>query len=250
VAFTASSEDFKEVLHTATTAVEAALRVGHRRASMIARAQVGYVLIEMLEFDEARRHLDALIADARALGARRFEGQGLATLAELLLAEGNRPAARDLLLRALILSREIGFAFAAAYIFGGLSRAAADDAERRRYLAEGEESLSAGALSFNFFYFYRSAIEASLDGGDFDAVDRYADAFDRSGQSEPLPWARFFARRGRALAEHGRGRRDGALHGELLRLRDEAAGIHASFALRRIEAALADFAASAKPLSA
>ena len=53
-----------------------------------------------------------------------------------------------------------------------------------------------------------------------------------------MPWSNFFIARGRALAAHGRGRRDEALTAELQRLRDEAAQIGFKMALTALEKAL------------
>src|SRR5262249_36485128 len=152
-----------------------------------------------------RLHYGPVVDEARALGARRFETQGLATQAELHLAEGDLATARDLLLKALAISREIGPTFAGPLVLGNLARATADPAEGRGSLAEGEAVLNAGALSHNYFYFYRAAIEASLAAGDFAAADRYADAFAAVDRTTPIPRAKVLAARGQALAAFGRG---------------------------------------------
>jgi hypothetical protein len=77
-------------------------------------------------------------------------------------------------------------------------------------------------VGHNHFYFYVDAIDVSLELGDWDAAEGYATALEEFAESEPLPWSSYFAARGRALAAHGRGRRDPEILAELRRLQDEA----------------------------
>jgi hypothetical protein len=117
-----------------------------------------------------------------------------------------------------------------------------DDAEERQAaLAEGEALLNAGGLvSHNYLLFYRAAIEAALDTGDWDAAERYAAAAEDYTRSEPLPWIDFIIARGHALAAWGRGQRDSATSAALGRLLDEARRIGWAAVLPALEAALAD----------
>jgi hypothetical protein len=68
----------------------------------------------------------------------------------------------------------------------------------------------------------------TLELGDLDEVERYAEALEDFTKSEPLLWADFFIARGRALAARARGQADPALVCELQRLRDE--GLHSGAA--------------------
>ena len=60
--------------------------------------------------------------------------------------------------------------------------------------------------------------------------------------AEPLPWRRFVVARGRALATHGRGKRDAATLAEIAELRGEAMRVGLRIALPALEAALAESA--------
>ena len=75
-----------------------------------------------------------------------------------------------------------------------------DEDERRKALAEGEKLLSEGSVGHNQLMFYRDAIDAKLDDGDWDAVERYAGLLEDFTRDEPYLWSTFFAARGRALA--------------------------------------------------
>ena len=110
---------------------------------------------------------------------------------------------------------------------------------REGFLEEGEAILRSAAISHNQFWFYRDAIEVSLDIGDWLEVERYAVALEDYTRPEPLPWCDLFIARGRALVAHGRDGRDDATMQELKRLRDEAARIGLKTALPALDAALA-----------
>ena len=93
------------------------------------------------------------------------------------------------------------------WILGDLAAMTEDPIERRAALAEGEEILRKGAVGHNHFWFFRYAIDASLSSRDWDGAERYSTALEDYTRPEPLPWADFFVRYGRALAAHGRGSR-------------------------------------------
>ena len=112
-----------------------------------------------------------------------------------------------LLHRALAICRETGLSFMGPWILGDLAAMTEDPIERRAALAEGEEILRKGAVGHNHFWFFRYAIDASLSSRDWDGAERYSAALEDYTRPEPLPWADFFVRYGRALAAHGRGSR-------------------------------------------
>ena len=79
-------------------------------------------------------------------------------------------------------------------------------------------------------------MEACLETGDWDEVERYAQAFADSTSTEPVPWSDFLIARGRVLAAFGQGRRDAKTQQELQLLLDEAnrIGFHSAIpALKR-----------------
>ena len=73
----------------------------------------------------------------------------------------------------------------------------------------------------NYFWFYRDAIEVSLETEDWSGVERYASALEQFTDAEPVPWTSFFVA---AAAPYGRGARDRATLQELRHLRDLAEG--------------------------
>ena len=82
-------------------------------------------------------------------------------------------------------------------------------------------------------------IAVGLHAGQWDEARRYADALTAWVGNENLPWAKFFAARGRALAAHGRGERDSETLATLARLKAEAEAAGLLAALPAIDRALA-----------
>ena len=230
--------DLQGALATSRTAIELAARVGHHRAEMLAHHAACRALCAMGEFGQAEPHAERALALIRRLGAKRFEATNLNERAVILRGEGRRVEALDLLRRALAISRETGISFAGPWILGHLAVTTDAPAERRAALAEGEEILAKGSVGHNHLWFYRYAMEASLDAGAWAEAERYAASLEDYTRSEPLPWADFLVAYGRALVAHGRGRRDDWTLGELRRLRDEAGSVAFVTTLPAIEQAL------------
>jgi tetratricopeptide (TPR) repeat protein len=196
--------EFSAALATTEMAVELAARVGHHRAEIIAHNAACNVFRTTGEFGRAKMHAERALFLARLLGARRFEAVSLHDLAMVARAEAGHAEAMDFLYRALAISRESGPSFVGPWILGDLAAMTEDPVERQAALTEGEEILRKGAVSHNHLWFFRYAIDAALDSQDWDGAERYSAALEDYTRSEPLPWADFFVRYGRAVAVHGR----------------------------------------------
>ena len=225
-------------LEDGLAAVEAARKVGHQRAEMLGQVLCVHALAELGELDRAKAHSKEAQALARRLGAMRFEAQNLAWLARIATAEGRRAEAVELLEQALKLGRDSGMAFTGPRTLSGMALVTEDPERRRSVLSEGEAILRSGSVSHNHFWFYRDAIEVSLNIGDWEGVERYAVALEDYTRPEPLPWCDFFIARGRALAAFGGGRRDGEILAELERLRGQAERAGIRTAIPGLDAAL------------
>ncbi|MCZ6575191.1 MAG: tetratricopeptide repeat protein [Gammaproteobacteria bacterium] len=230
--------DLTTALDDCRTAAEAAAKVGRQRAEMVARTSIGNVLLEMADLAGAKEQSELALALARRLGARRFEATALHKLSLILAAEGSRSEATKLLQKALSISRETGNTFIGPVILGALAVVTGDPAVRRQALDEGVDILRKGCVSHNYLLFYRYAMEAALDSGDWDGVERYAAALEDYTRPEPLPWSNFLIARGRALAAYGRGVRDEVTMQELQCLRDEAERVGLKAALPPLEKVL------------
>ena len=221
-------------------AAAAAVRIGDQRAEMVARGGAAYILWDRGELADARRQTERSLALARSLGARRFEALQFGCLARVAATEGRRAEAVTLAREAVAVSRATGVRFLGPWCLGGLASVAEDPAERRRALVEGEEILRSGCVSHNYLCFYRDAMEVTLELGEWGEAERYALALEDYTRPEPLPWSDFFIARARALAAHGRGRRDREPFEALERLRCEAERVGLRVALPAIARALAE----------
>ena len=231
--------EYERALDEGTAAIEAARRVGHRRAEMIASHNVFQCHAERADWVAARAHAERATALARQLRARRFEAEGLLFLAAVEGACGQRTVAASLMREALAIGRETGMAFLGPALLAWLALFTDDDAERRAAVAEGEALLAAGSVSHNYFFFYRAAIEIALASEDWCAAERYAAALEDYTRAEPLAWSDFVIARGRALAAWGRGERDATTIERLRGLRAHAERAGLRNALAALEAALA-----------
>jgi tetratricopeptide (TPR) repeat protein len=212
-----------QALATAQAAADTARKGSHYRAESQTRGLVGFIKMEMGEFAAAREQMNLALALSRKLKARRFEAHFLCDLGKLSEAEGDRSGASELVEQALNICRDTGMSYIGPAVLGCHARLSDDPQARQRALSEAEGILRKGCVSHNYFWFYRDAMEVSLDACDWDSVERYAVALEDYTRAEPLPWSDFFIARARALATYGKGWRDDAL---LVKLRDLSAEAH------------------------
>ena len=104
---------------------------------------------------------------------------------------------------------------------------------------EGERVLALGAVSHNHLQLREVAIDALLEIGDWDGVDRNCERIRSYTAAEPLALSQFLIARGLALARFGRGERGADLQAALAELQRVATGAELNAALPAIESALA-----------
>jgi class 3 adenylate cyclase/tetratricopeptide (TPR) repeat protein len=220
-------------------ACDAANKIGLVHSEILAQVSLGFFLGMAGRNDEAERAGVRCLSLARAANARRYESEALYILATLRIAQGKSDVAREQLAESLELARGTGIGFLGGAILGAIAYAAADPAERRRALEQGEALLCQPCVSHCHLWFYWHAIEATLEAGEWGAAARYADALEDYVRGEPLPWARLLAARGRALAAAGGCGPSGQVLSELSRLREQASLARLGWALPAIDAAIA-----------
>jgi hypothetical protein len=226
----------------ALESIDAARRVGSRRAEMIATDAAFLCYKTRGDVGRARENAEQTLALARHLGARRFEAEALCGLAEIEILEGRHSEAQKTIRMSLEIIRETGVAFMGPAIMGVLMLVTDDEPERQAISAEAEELLSAGSLSHNHIAFRSNAIEACLRSGAYDEAERHACALADYCPEEPSPHARFVAGRGMVLARLGRGEMSGELAAEIDRLIAEGERMQHNLALadlRRAKDAMA-----------
>jgi class 3 adenylate cyclase/tetratricopeptide (TPR) repeat protein len=233
--------DLETALNEYNEAQNWAVRTQNLRAEMINQVAGSYYWTNVGELDKAEQCLLRSDQLARRLGSRLLEGVGLQYLSRVKFIKGENSAANDLAMEAVGVLRESesGLTFRGPAALGVLALVTDDPDLRKASMAEAEKLLAAGSISHNYFNFYEDGMEASLRKGEWDLVGRYARALEDYTRDEPLPRCDFFIARGRALAAHGRGKRDEATMTELKRLYDEATRVGLKLVLPSLEAALA-----------
>ncbi|HEY2113130.1 MAG TPA: hypothetical protein VGH25_15555, partial [Dongiaceae bacterium] len=217
----------------ARRASKLAEQIGHRRAAMVAYHVLASLNYEMGQPAPALEASLAGLAIARALGARHFVAEGLILQAQSESVAGDPQASRTIR-EANEIARETP-TYVLPWGLGFAAMIARNAEERAASLAEGEAVLAAGAVSHNFIFFNRYAVEACLAAKDWMGIERYAAALERSMAEEPVPMADFLVARARVVAAAGRGQRD---ERELRRLIEEARGVGWRAVLPALEAAL------------
>lgn len=220
-------------------AAELAGRIGNARALMLASDVACVIHLYLGEAAEAERQARSALEISRRLGMRRFEAEQLTGQGEALHLLGRQADAVALLEAAYRLAAETGLSYIGPWILGVLAKVTASPERRRAALAEGERLLAAGCVSHCYLHFYQLAIDVALKERRWDEAERYSGALEEYFRREPVPWSRYFAARGRALAAFGRGARDAGTLAALRKLAAEARQRELAPALAPIEAALA-----------
>lgn len=232
--------EFQATLDYYREAFELADKLGDPRAKMGPMLGLACRMADTLwanNLAKAKNTVNEANDIARSVGTQLVEGWGQMCLARIAIQEGQRDEARSLALETLDLFRETGMRTWEPMVLGILAEATDDPNQHRSALAEGE-NIIATSTGEACLYFYRDAMGACLQKGEWGEVDRYAQALGDYTCSEPLPLANFFIARGRALANFGRGECGDATMQELKRLRDEAERVGLKVAIPALDEAL------------
>ncbi|WP_428262618.1 serine/threonine-protein kinase PknK [Haliangium sp.] len=195
--------DLGAALRNGKEALAMAVHSGHRLAEVTVLCHLtGVVWTELAQWERAHHDLVRARALAEEGGMRRHEAAACVYLARLLLLQGRRHEARPLVEYGLSVSKAIGHAYIGATGMGVLARILDDPNACARVLADGENQLRAGAPGHNHLYFYRDAMELSLQRGDHAGVARYSGELLAYTSAQPLPWSHFFVERAQALSAH------------------------------------------------
>jgi class 3 adenylate cyclase/tetratricopeptide (TPR) repeat protein len=220
-------------------AAELSDRIHDVRGAMMARNIQGEILMDTANFEAADTPLQEALAIARSLGNRRMELYELYQLTRNAHAQEQPALAQDRMDQAMANGRETGIHFHGPRLFALQALIAPDAAACREALAQGEALVREGANAHNVLWFHRDAIDACLGIGDYDQARTHADALEAFTIEEPLPWATFFAVRGRALADCAEGLGNA---GSLAQAHEQGRELGLAIALPAIAAAQAQMA--------
>ena len=215
-------------------AARLAEQISDSRAQMMALMIGGSFWALVGDIEEGENWLNSSKDIIRRVGAGLFEGVCDYLLGRFALLRGDSAEARRLVERGVSTLRESesGMTFGGPIALGILALAANSETQCHAALTEAEAMLAAGSVGHNYLNFYEDAMEACLQIGAWDEVDRYARALEEYTRPEPLPRSDYFIARGRGLAAFGRGERGDALLQHLQEL-DAAAEINGFHLSRR-----------------
>jgi tetratricopeptide (TPR) repeat protein len=221
--------------------VEAAAGIHHLRAKLIGHKLVGCVSMDFAKWELCEKHVADAVELAQRLGTRAFEGSTMSDQARALCLKGRRREAFIMSEQAVAITRRSEMAFHGPYVLGVLAMATEDESVRQKTFQEAETILRNGCVSHNYFWFYRDAMDASLEAGNWADADRLAQALEDYTAAAPLPWSSFYIARGRALAATGRGERSNSLMETTDRLCREARRVGLKSAMPALEKTLRIF---------
>jgi tetratricopeptide (TPR) repeat protein len=228
----------EEGLAISLEALKLAMKVGQRRAQVIALQGCAWAWIEMADPVRARPYADEAVELAQTIGAKRFVPEGMLFVAMCLAHEGKTDEAARLLREAWNLNQDM-VTFFGPPILGFLAQYTSDAEERRRCIDEAMRILDLGCAGHNHFFFYRPAIDLSLRLHDWECAEHYADMLESKFSEEAVPLVAFTVERARTLAAAGRGTREPGLLARLENIAQQARDAHAFFAVPELERAAA-----------
>ena len=200
----------------------------------------GLFWVEMGDFEKGQDWLDRGFAIVRKLGSKLFEAEYRFFFAKTALLQGRTDQARKHAQDSVSILREAesGMSYRGPTALGIYALTIDDPDLRHKILQEAEELLAGDCLDHNYLDFYEDAMQVCLQSGEWDEVDRYAQAFEDYTAAEPIARCKLFIDRGRALAAFGRGNCSQDVIQELHRVHEETSRVKLKFALPELEAAL------------
>ena len=182
----------------------------------------GLLLAFGARYSEAEPVLREALAQAKSLGARRYQVILLTVLAETLFSTGCAAEAHERNEEGFVLAHETDMRFGGPFIYALKARMQDDPGERERARAEAEAFLAEGAVGHSPIGYHRIGIDDTLARGEWERMRAHAAALDAYTRDEPLPYTDFLTARGRVLATLGENPGDVAAQAELARLKAEA----------------------------
>jgi class 3 adenylate cyclase/tetratricopeptide (TPR) repeat protein len=230
---------FGQALDDCSSVMQLVSGAGAARGAILSRNISSWTRLERHELAQAEEDAHSGLELVNKLGALRFAPLFNDIFARILLLHGDRAGALKLLEESWAISRKTGVNFIGPFVLGAMALATSDPDARRDALREGQEILEHGCVSHSYFWFYRDAIDVSLDQSDWAAAESYALAIDTYFGAASPPWPAFVAARGHALADFGlRGPRDSVVE-RIRSLRDQAMRLGMKPKLPALDAALA-----------
>ena len=215
-------------------------RIGLRQIEVMTLESMGFVLVLQGNYVEGEPWVEQATAIAREASARRYLATNHMLMARCRHAQGRLAESRTLVEEAREVAQEASAGFLGPAIYAALAGSSRDPAERKRYLAQGQEMMSDYCMAPSRLLFYQDAIEVSLEDGEWDAALLYADSLEESVEAEPIGFAELVVARGRALVAFNRSGPRPEIVAELTSVRARLVRASLDGFAHAIDAALAD----------
>ena len=177
-------------------------RVGHQRAQIVSRLTAGWIYLLQAQPRKAGEQATLGLQVARELGAPRFQAFLLESVARIRFACGDCAGAMQAIDEAWTLAQSANvLRFIGPWICGTRALLSQDAGTAQAWLAQGQQLIDAGCVGHNYFWFYKHAMQTSLDFRWPDAALGYAQLLEDHTRSQPAPWASVFIERCRLIAE-------------------------------------------------
>ncbi|MBT5897331.1 MAG: hypothetical protein HOH61_15630, partial [Rhodospirillaceae bacterium] len=213
-------------------------RVGHFRAEAIVRLNYSSLLCEFGLPEAALEQAEISGDIVKRIGAKVWEPLVWSNMALCRFHQGDRAGSIAAARKGATMAVETSRALLGAWALGILGLIAEDAKESGAALEQGEAILAERVVGHCHLWFYRYAMEASLNAGHFDAAEYHANRLEEFTKAEPLRWSDILIARCRLLSAHARKTNDGQIRAELLALKTVIEQADLGTALPAIEQAL------------
>lgn len=178
-------------------------KLGLWRSVVVASEYLARTYLEFGDLDEARKSAKASCDLAAELGQHARRCLALIHLSSVAAAAG-RTDALPLAEQAVEAARGVTAGYVLPWALAAQARATDSIPERLRLLDAAETLLrTTNCSSHNHFHVRTIEIEDALQRRDWNGILVAVERLERFTEAEPLPWADFHIRRGRALAAWG-----------------------------------------------
>jgi tetratricopeptide (TPR) repeat protein len=186
-------------LCVANDAIALAIKVGHSRAEINARAAATKALFALARHQECLDEIARLEHNIERLGAQRFRQIAFMLRGRALDALGRKEEAIHAFEEGIELGRATGFAFHGPAIASGFATTVSDPARKLELMTEAENGIAEGCVGHNQFRVYADGIDVAYALADPERLHRYVELLDAYPEGETVAWSTFHALRGRAL---------------------------------------------------
>lgn len=214
--------DLSQVQSMITKSLEMARLVGNRRAEIMAlRGQMMCIRLtgRWTEMGPAITQFHDL---NKSLGMKVWNGSCENSDAIYKFSMGEYQAAREAAANAVALDKQNAVQFNLCRSLGYQALLLDDEVQTRTVLQEGERYLHEGVVGHNYLWFYRDAIWTCYRLGDWDLVERYADALEAYTSEEPLPWSNYYCAQARTMSALAKEPQNRTAYDHLKGLHDQA----------------------------